>query len=256
VNKALQKFGGAAESIPGGLIMFEDSTFESTGRIKTRSRRWMIAALALDGSILVAMILIPLIHPVGLPRVGPLILMEAPKPPADPVKPVKPEHVTVVRTQIPDGRIFAPPAIPPMMPAPGGPEALQPINVAELGGPTSAVGSGSNPFVGRSAAPVVKPAPTGPMPVSSGLMTGRLIYKVAPTYPAIGVAARVEGTIVLQAIISKRGTIENLRVVSGPAMLQQAALNAVKQWRYQPYELDGQPVEVETTVNVVFTLAR
>jgi protein TonB len=73
-------------------------------------------------------------------------------------------------------------------------------------------------------------------------------------YPPIAKAARVQGTVVLQATISKAGTIENLRVVSGPAMLQQAALDAVKTWRYKPYLLNNEPVEVETTVNVIFTL--
>ena len=74
--------------------------------------------------------------------------------------------------------------------------------------------------------------------------------------PPIAIAARIEGTVVLQATISKAGTIENLRVASGPPMLQQAALDAVKTWLYRPYLLDGQPVEVETTVNVIFTLGR
>jgi len=72
----------------------------------------------------------------------------------------------------------------------------------------------------------------------------------------MGVAMRVEGTVVLAATISKSGTIENLHATSGPALLQQAALDAVKTWRYRPYLLDGQPVEVETTVNVIFTLGR
>jgi protein TonB len=66
----------------------------------------------------------------------------------------------------------------------------------------------------------------------------------------------VQGTVVLAATISKAGTIENLRVVSGPAVLQEAALAAVKTWRYRPYMLDGQPVEVETSVNVVFRIDR
>ena len=60
--------------------------------------------------------------------------------------------------------------------------------------------------------------------------------------------------MILQASISKTGTIENLRVVSGPALLRGAAMAAVRQWRYQPYLLNGEPVEVETTVNVQFTL--
>ena len=78
--------------------------------------------------------------------------------------------------------------------------------------------------------------------------------KRTPIYPPIAKAARVSGTVVLQATISKTGSIENLHVISGPAMLQQAAMDAVKTWRYRPYLLNNEPVEVETTVNVIFTL--
>jgi protein TonB len=65
-----------------------------------------------------------------------------------------------------------------------------------------------------------------------------------------------QGTVILAATISKSGNIENLHVVSGPAVLQQAALDAVSTWRYRPYLLDGQPVEVETTVEVIFRLGQ
>jgi protein TonB len=90
--------------------------------------------------------------------------------------------------------------------------------------------------------------------ISAGVAVGMLIQKTQPIYPPIAKAARVQGTVILQATISKAGTIENLRVVSGPAMLQQAALDAVKTWRYRPYLLNNDPVEVETTVNVIFSL--
>jgi protein TonB len=83
-------------------------------------------------------------------------------------------------------------------------------------------------------------------------MNGLLLFNPVPIYPPIAIATRTGGTVVLAAIISKTGAIENLRVVSGPAILQQAALDAVRRWRYRPYTLNGQPVEVETTVNVVF----
>jgi protein TonB len=72
----------------------------------------------------------------------------------------------------------------------------------------------------------------------------------------MALAMRLEGTVVLAATTSRTGTIENLRVTSGPALLQQTALEAVRTWRYRPYLLDGQLVEVETTVNVIFTLGR
>jgi TonB family protein len=90
--------------------------------------------------------------------------------------------------------------------------------------------------------------------ISSAVAGGLLLRQVQPDYPAIAKAARVQGTVVLQATISTTGTIENLRVISGNAMLQNAALDAVRQWKYKPYLLGGNPVEVETTVNVVFTL--
>ncbi len=90
--------------------------------------------------------------------------------------------------------------------------------------------------------------------ISAGVAQGMLIQKTVPVYPPIAKAARVSGTVVIQATISKTGTIENLHVISGPAMLQQAAMDAVKSWRYRPYLLNNEPVEVETTVNVIFTL--
>jgi TonB family protein len=95
----------------------------------------------------------------------------------------------------------------------------------------------------------------GSVSVSAQMAAGMLLKRVPPDYPPIAKAARVSGTVVLQATISKLGTIENLKVVSGPAMLQQAALDAVKHWRYRPYLLNGEPVEVMTTINVIFTLS-
>jgi protein TonB len=101
---------------------------------------------------------------------------------------------------------------------------------------------------------MVKAAPPKVVKISSGVMAGMLLLKTTPMYPPIARAARVQGTVVLQASISKTGAIENLHVVSGPAMLQQAALDAVRSWRYKPYLLNNEPVEVETQVNVIFTL--
>ena len=107
---------------------------------------------------------------------------------------------------------------------------------------------------GIGTGPAVKAAAPKKLSISSGVMAGNLLDKTMPQYPAIAKAARIQGTVVLQATISKAGGIENLRVVSGPPMLQQAALDAVRSWRYKPYLLNGDPVEVETTVNVVFNL--
>ena len=83
---------------------------------------------------------------------------------------------------------------------------------------------------------------------------GDLIRKVQPTYPPLARAARIQGTVVLQAVISKEGGIENLRVLAGHPMLVPAAIEAVRQWRYRPYILNNEPVEVETQITVNFAL--
>ncbi len=116
-------------------------------------------------------------------------------------------------------------------------------------------GSGAinNVFSGHGG-PKVKISPPQKVNISAGVATGLLVEKTAPIYPIMAKMARVSGTVVLAANISKIGKIENLRVVSGPAMLRQAATDAVKNWRYRPYLLNHEPVEVETTVYVNFTL--
>ncbi|SRR5258708_3644388 len=240
--------------------MFEDSTFESTGRIRTRSRRWMFATFALNGSVLLALIVIPLIFPEALPNKFRDILLTTPPPPAQPAPQQREQPAHTVRVVPRDETMTAPSSIPRRItmvairevPAPG-----WEIPGADLGGPGPGI-PGCDPFNCADTRPaiVVRHVTQGPAHISSGVATGLLIQKTIPIYPPIARSARVEGTVALQAVISKFGTIENLRVVSGPAMLQQAAIDAVKQWRYRPYMLDGDPVEVETTINVIFSLGR
>jgi protein TonB len=102
--------------------------------------------------------------------------------------------------------------------------------------------------------PRVKVAAPSKISISAGVAGGLLIHKTSPVYPQIAREARVTGTVVIQATISKTGALENLHAVSGPTMLRQSALDAVRTWRYKPYLLDGQPVDVETTVSVNFSL--
>jgi len=237
--------------------MFEDSTFESTGRIKTRSRRWMLVTLAINGLILATLILLPLIYPDALPRhmmTSLLVAPEAPKPetPPEPVRvqPARPHNFP----EFDQGRITAPATIPRIIISPTAPEL--PFHAENLGqdnGP--GVPGGTGPFSGHPVTVVRLPAPSS-VRLPSSFVEGNLIYKTVPQYPIIAKTVGAQGTVVLQAVISKSGTIENLRVISGPPMLQQAAIDAVKTWRYRPYLLNQQPVEVETTVNVIFKLER
>jgi protein TonB len=123
-----------------------------------------------------------------------------------------------------------------------------------MGGMGAAGGVMGGIIGGMGNGPIVKAAPPKKIVVSSGVMSSRVIYQPTPVYPPIAKAARISGTVVIQATIGHDGTIQNERVVSGPAMLQQAALDAVRRWRYKPVLLDGVPVDVDTTISVVFSL--
>ncbi len=90
--------------------------------------------------------------------------------------------------------------------------------------------------------------------ISADVMAGNLLNKAVPVYPPAAKKAKIQGTVVLDAVISKDGNVENLRIVSGPQELQQSAIDAVRQWKYKPYLLNGDPVEVLTTINIVYSL--
>jgi len=90
--------------------------------------------------------------------------------------------------------------------------------------------------------------------VGAGAMGNKIVRKAAPEYPAIARAAKIQGTVLLEAVIGKDGRIVEARAIGGPPMLQQASIDAVRKWVYEPYLLDGEPIEVETEINVVFSL--
>jgi protein TonB len=92
--------------------------------------------------------------------------------------------------------------------------------------------------------------------ISQGVTSGLLIHKVEPAYPPIAKTARIQGQVVLNAIISGAGDIENITLISGHPTLVPAAIEAVRQWHYHPYLLNGEPVEVETTITVNFLLSQ
>jgi protein TonB len=229
--------------------MFEDSTFESACTIHTRSRQWMLAAFACNASILLAFIMVPLIFPPMLPHQFCASLMEIFVPPK-PQLPQQPTQTARPAIEAQNDPFQAPRTIPSIIVIPAVPDP--PVIPAS----SSLTDPGNDLFRKPADVPVIRPAAQAPLRVSSGTVEGLLIQKKAPVYPAFALATRISGTVTLGAIISKSGVIENLRVISGPAVLRQAALDAVRTWRYRPYLLDGHPVEVETTVTVIFTLQR
>jgi protein TonB len=128
---------------------------------------------------------------------------------------------------------------------PPGAAAPQPTTTAALQPPASAP---------QPAATAPPPASAGPQKVSSGVAQGLLVRQVAPQYPQAARQAHISGTVVLQVVIGKDGSVQNLHALSGPPLLIPSAMEAVKQWRYKPYQLNGEPVEANTQINVKFSL--
>jgi protein TonB len=234
--------------------MFEDSTFESTGAIHTGSRNWMAATFLTNSTILTAMVMIPLLFPQALPRMAMTFLMDAPLAPLERPKPIMvPKNAVVVHSTAITDAITSPSRIPDKVFIANRQEIAVPSGAIAIGSDGNVIGS--LPGMPEYHHPrVVGDAPKAPVRVSSMVVEGMLLRKTIPAYPAIAHAAGVEGTVIIAAIIARDGTIQNLHVLSGSAMLQQAALDAVRTWRYRPYLLNGEPVDVETTINVIFKL--
>ena len=112
----------------------------------------------------------------------------------------------------------------------------------------NSIGDMAQPFVPKP------PLAVAHSPRVSAMMEGYLVHKVEPVYPPLARAARIQGSVELQAVISKEGRIERVQVLRGHPMLVKAAVDAVQQWRYRPYIFNGEPVEVETHVTVNFSL--
>jgi TonB family protein len=127
--------------------------------------------------------------------------------------------------------------------------------------PASTIATGSAGPVLKDIASIPKDSSTGQqlpaaqkVRVAPGGVQGLVISRAAPLYPASARQAHIEGTVVLQALIGKDGSVLNVRVLSGHPMLIQAAVDAAKQWHFNPYYLDGEQVEADTQINVSFTL--
>jgi len=243
--------------------MFEDSLVESAGRIRTKRGWTTLLSFLLEGLAIGVMILLPLIYTEALPKQQLMSFLVAPPPPPPPPPPAAAEQIKVVKVEsdIVNGELRTPTKIPEKVKMIQ--EDAPPPPVSSTGGvvggvPGGVPGGSLGGVIGGiiGSAPVAMPKVAAPqrIRVSQGVLAGNLIQQVQPVYPPMAKIARVQGPVVLQAVISKQGTIENLRVVSGHPMLIQAAIDAVKQWRYKPYQLSGEPVEVDTQITVNFNL--
>ena len=239
--------------------MFEDSLMESGGKLRTNTKWTASASLLIQCGIIGVLVLLPLIFTEALPKAQlTSFLMLAPPPPPPPPPPPAPTHVVKRVSEIVEGALRTPSKIPKKIEHIVEDEAPPPATSGVIGGVVGGVPGGTVGGVigsiGNAPPPPPPPPvrPLGPTKVSSGVMQGNLTHRIEPTYPNMARVAHIQGDVVLQATISKQGSIENLRGVSGHPILIQAAMEAVRQWKYRPYELNGEPVEVETTVTVKF----
>jgi protein TonB len=238
--------------------MFEDSLIESGGKLKTKRGRTTMFSFFLELGIIGFMILIPLLFTEALPNLQSAMSLVAPPPPPPPPPPAAVRIVKQVQTDIVNGQLRTPTKIPKKVEMIKEEEAPPPMMAGVVGGvpggiPGGSMGGVMGGIVGSTA--LIPKVAVQRIRVSSGVTQGLVVHRVEPLYPAIAKAAHVQGTVILAAVIGKDGTIQNLHVVSGHPLLQGAAMDAVKQWRYRPYILNGEPVEVDTQVVVNFTLA-
>jgi len=207
------------------------------------------------------MILIPLIYTDALPKQQLMTFLVAPPPPPPPPPPPAAAPVKVVRavSELVNGELRQPSKIPQKVAIIKEEEAPPDLGAGGVpGGVPGGIPGGSAGGVigGIINQPVAVPkAAIQRVRVSQGVASGYLIKKVQPNYPPLARQARIQGQVVLHAEISKEGTITNLQLISGHAMLAPAAIEAVRQWRYKPYLLNGEPVAVETEVIVNFSLS-
>jgi periplasmic protein TonB len=234
--------------------MFEDATFHSRSILSTQTPKWMLLTLAGNLTIVAALIVYPLINPESLPSrmLQQALFTPPPVPSARPqTHTSQPASVQTLTFRDP---FAAPTVIPPTIRT--DPSAAPPtLPFIDLNAPSVGVGvdGPSTSLFHTSPRPVVHPVPTR-VSVSGGVIEGYVLHRTVPVYPVIARTVGVSGTVTLAATISKTGGIENLRVISGHPMLRQAAIDAVQTWRYRPYLLNSEPVEVQTTINVVFNL--
>lgn len=237
--------------------MFEDSLIESSGRIKTKRGWATTVTVVLQFMLVGVLILIPLIYTEALPKSMITTFLVAPPPPPPPPPPVQQIKVTKIETELDNGALRTPTKIPEKIKIVKEEEAPPSAGAGVPGGVTGGIpGGGLGGVIGGllGGTANVPKVTLNRIRVSGGVIEGNLLNKTVPLYPALAKTARIQGAVVLHAIISKQGSIENLSVVSGHPMLVQAAMDAVKRWKYRPYILNGEPVEVETTVTVNFNL--
>lgn len=236
--------------------MFAESLLEVSSSQRLRKGWLTLVSISFQATIVACLLLLPLLRPEGLASIrrvpAAISWFGSPRPVQIAQQQFGSIHVGANTITVPHVLSFrsgsakdAPDAPPACIICPG-------VNAGPMG-------PESLPF-GDAQPALPQPPPVQPRashsPRVSHWMEGNLIAKVQPQYPVIAKNAGVQGEVVLQAVVSREGTIENVKVMSGHPLLVRAAIEAVSQWRYRPYYLNGEAIEVETQVRINFTLNR
>jgi periplasmic protein TonB len=236
----------------------------ASGNLRPRSRWAAVGAVAFQALVLATLVVAPLLYTDPLPKREVLTRLYL-QPPAAAVG-----NATKLRAPTaPSSSISTPTSTGILAPVQRTRETLPPpvgttsgvvggVPGGMVGGVPGGVFSGmlnSAPSVPALAKPSVLPTPAKRIRVAARVAEANLIHDVPPQYPPEAGRARIEGTVVLMALIDKDGTVKDVRVESGLPLLAQAAIDAVKQWRYKPYLMDGEPVEVDSRITINFTLS-
>jgi protein TonB len=261
----------AARSLPPAPpveepAFFADVLLESSGLQRRRRKLSAVLSFGFQCLVVGTLLVVPLMFTDELPRQQLLTFLVAPPPPPPPPPAESVKVVRQIQSDIMNGQLRTPGRIPtkiqmikedeapPPLVSGGGVIGGVPGGIpgGQLGGVIGGIISSASNL---TAVPKLAPVAPKRMRISQGVTTGMLVRKIEPKYPIIAQQARIQGQVVLNAIISKSGEIENLEVLSGHPMLVPAAIDAVKQWHYRPFLLNGEPIEVETTVTVTFHIS-
>ncbi|MGA8872109.1 MAG: TonB family protein [Candidatus Acidiferrales bacterium] len=215
-----------------------------------------VGSLIFELLLLTAIVVIPLFHIDPLPKMETLTTLYLQPPPAASAKATKSQAPPKLRSTHAPTRVAIPAPVhitPEAVPLPVG------ITGEVVGGvPGGMVGGVLSEMMGRPRSMPLppKPTPVKRIRVASGVVEANLIHGVPPQYPPEAGRERIEGAVVLLAVIGTDGSVQEVQVESGLPILAQAAMEAVKQWRYRPYLLNGVPVEIDSRITINFTLSR
>jgi periplasmic protein TonB len=220
-------------------------------------RRWTaVASFTVQVGVVATFLILPLLRPLPLPDAFMHPRIFVPVAQADVTATTSPPHSRA-------GNTAASAAVQPLNVAPDtrfhfpGPRTnTAAVDIGPPTWPVGAAGDGVANSISRVLSVRVPPPTLAKPPRVSAMMEGNLIHRVEPVYPIVAKTAGVQGVVLIKALISREGRIEQAQVVSGSPLLAPAALEAIRRWKYRPYYLNDQPIEVETEITVNFVLQR